>query len=171
MLLACLLTIGSGCTQKTEEEKAFDRALEFAERSQAKEAMAEFTRAITINPKFTDAYFNRAAIYLLQNNTEAALLDLNKAVDINPRLAPPYNARGLIYTRLGKTQKAISNFNKAIELNTNFGAAYCNRAEAYYAQQDYFKSWSDTQKASAVGFPCNKRLTNYLQEKTKGTKD
>lgn len=164
-ILLCLFILESGCKPKSEEEKAFDKALDYAEQSKPKEAIAEFTKAIEINPTFVDAYFNRATVYLVTHNVDAALRDLNKVIDIDPGLAPPYNARGFIYARLGQMDKAISNYTKAINLNPNFGTAYCNRAEVYYNKQEYLKSWEDVQQAASVGFECTQRFAKGLKQR------
>ncbi|MDT9186184.1 tetratricopeptide repeat protein, partial [Limnospira sp. PMC 289.06] len=58
----------------------------FAHRSQGnyKAAIADYNRAIEINPNYHNAYNNRGFAHRSQGNYKAAIADYNRAIEINP---------------------------------------------------------------------------------------
>ena len=60
-------------------------------------AIADYTRAIDLNPKFAEAYNNRAYTYMVQHNYAAALPDLDKALELRPDYVNALMNRGDIY--------------------------------------------------------------------------
>ncbi|MBN1992945.1 MAG: tetratricopeptide repeat protein, partial [Anaerolineae bacterium] len=47
-------------------------------------ALADYTRAIELNPEYADAFYNTACAYAFQNNVEAALSPLRRALELDP---------------------------------------------------------------------------------------
>ncbi|MFA9201943.1 MAG: tetratricopeptide repeat protein [Candidatus Nanopelagicaceae bacterium] len=86
-------------------------------RSGRKEAVAQFSRAIKLNPRYTVAYFMRAYV---QDDLQAypqALADYNKAISLNPKLASAYYNRGLLkFQKLNDRTGAIQDFRQAARL-------------------------------------------------------
>ena len=78
--------------------------------------MSDYTKAIEINPKYAEVYYNRGNIYDNQGNLTQALSDYNKAIEINPNIAQVYSARAVIYYRFKKYKKAWADVRKAQEL-------------------------------------------------------
>ena len=105
--------------------------------------MADFNRAIEINPKYAAAYANRGNVYQIQGNLQQAITDYNKAIEINPDIAGFYSNRGNAYQAQGKLDFAIADYNKAIEKNPKDSACYYNRGLAYYSSEQYDKSLAD----------------------------
>jgi tetratricopeptide (TPR) repeat protein len=86
------------------------------------EAIAEYNKAMRINPRYAVPYGYRGDLYLLQGLYysrglyDQALLDFNKAIEIDPRNAMPYNNRALVMMELGNTEMACSDWRRACEL-------------------------------------------------------
>ncbi|MEG3440422.1 tetratricopeptide repeat-containing serine protease family protein, partial [Pannus brasiliensis CCIBt3594] len=80
-------------------------------------ALADYNKAIDMNPRFAMAYNNRGYLYYQQRKTDLALADFNTAIEIDPRNVEVYNNRGLVYAEQGKTDLALADYNKAIDMN------------------------------------------------------
>ena len=59
-------------------------------------AIADFTRAIELNPKYIEAIKDRGNAKASKGDLAGALADYNLALEIDPRYARAYNNRGLI---------------------------------------------------------------------------
>ena len=80
------------------------------------EAIADFTKSISINPSNAKLYALRGGLYLLMENYNVALDDMNKALTLNPPEQDRkkiYLLRGMIYRKLGETEKADADFARA----------------------------------------------------------
>ena len=50
-------------------------------------AIADYTKAIEIDPKFADAYYNRGLAYCYKQDYDRAITDYTKAIEIDPKFA------------------------------------------------------------------------------------
>jgi tetratricopeptide (TPR) repeat protein len=48
-------------------------------------AVADFTKAIDLDPRLALAYFNRGEVLIQKGNFDAAIADFTKAIELNPR--------------------------------------------------------------------------------------
>jgi tetratricopeptide (TPR) repeat protein len=99
-------------------------------------AVGEYTRAIGVNPNYTDAYFKRGYSYEKLDQDQNAISDYNKAIQLDPDYALAYNNRGSAYHSQTphQYQLAINDYTKSIQLDGNNDAmAYNNRSLAYRA--------------------------------------
>ena len=111
------------------------------------DAAKAFSKAIELNPKLADAYYNRGTAYSNIGNYQQAIKDYSKAIELNPQLAEAYNNRGTAYGKLGNQQQAINDYNKAIELNPQDADAYFNRGNAYGKLGNHQQAIKDYSKA------------------------
>ena len=112
------------------------------------EAVAEFTKAIELDPKLVDAYLLRGVAYLdgLKKYPEA-IADLTKAIELDPKLVAAYSNRGLALDGLKKYPEAIADFTKAIELDPKLALAYNLRGQAFYFLEKNVEAIADLTKA------------------------
>ena len=112
------------------------------------QALADFSRAISIDPKSAAAYVGRGRVYNLQNQPDLALGELNKAIEIDPGLANAYFRRAYSYRLKGMADQAIADYTRTIEIQPDMELAYSNRAYTYYyLKKDYQKAIEDYNKA------------------------
>ncbi len=71
-------------------------------------AIADFTRAIELNPADTSAYCNRGLCYAEHGDFAQAIADFTQAIELNPSDASAYCNRGWCYAEQGDFAKAIS---------------------------------------------------------------
>ena len=53
-------------------------------------AIADYTKAIEIDPNYSIAYFGRGTIYAVQNNYDLAISDFNRSIEIDPTYAEAF---------------------------------------------------------------------------------
>lgn len=111
------------------------------------EAIAEYNKAVEMNPRFALAYRFRGFAYARKGQYDLAISDYNKAIEINPRLASAYARRGSAYLYKGQYDQAISDYNKAIEINPSFAMAYVNRGIAHNQKGQFNQGISDCTRA------------------------
>lgn len=58
-------------------------------------AIADFDRAIAINPEYTEAYFNRAHALFRHSEFDASIADLNTVISMEPENAVAYTKRAM----------------------------------------------------------------------------
>lgn len=97
-------------------------------------AIADFTTAITIDPKDAEPYYNRAKAYSSQKLYAKAIADLDVYIGFNtsniPFLADGYQNRSVAYSNINNLTKALADASKAVELDPT-KARYTNRAIIY----------------------------------------
>jgi len=91
----------------------FYRAVAYQALEDFDEAMLDYTKALQLNDKMTDAYYNRAKITLsrkdIQNpDIEKAVSDLEKALELDPNFIDALFA-------MAAAQKKLENYHKALE--------------------------------------------------------
>ena len=101
----------------------YNRGVGYIQQEKYDLALAEFTKAININPRYAEAYLNRGFLYEQQEKPDLALSDYNQALNINPRFAEAYSNRGILYYSLQEREKAIRDFRQAAELSRQQGNA------------------------------------------------
>lgn len=90
-----------------------------------------YTKAIAINPKFTQAYYNRGVSKNRLEDYYGAIADFTKAINIDPLFAPAFNNRAMLFKDLGMLDKALEDINNAINIDENQAQYYSNRARIY----------------------------------------
>lgn len=91
------------------------------------EAIAELTRAISLDPESSSAYFNRALAHQNLASPEAALADYQEALNLNPNLVDAHTAMAAIYRDRGDAEAALESLNRSIDVEPTV-AAYYQRA-------------------------------------------
>ncbi len=124
------------------------RGKTFASRGNYQQAIADYTRAIEVNPALSEAYHSLALVYSEQSQYEKGITEYTKAIELSPQCAAcPYNNRGLAYAHQGDYDKAIADFTTAIQQDPQLFCAYLNRGNAYVELDDCDKAISDYTKA------------------------
>lgn len=90
--------------------------LEKAKKDKCKAALADFTKALRLEPGFCFALYNRAYVKCLLNDFYGANFDYEQAIKQNPEFADAYFNNGFLLYYLNLKQAACENFSKAGEL-------------------------------------------------------
>jgi tetratricopeptide (TPR) repeat protein len=79
-------------------------------------ALADFGRAIEIEPQSVYPYTNRAEVHRVMGNYDEVIADATQAIRLDPALNASYTVRGLAYEKIGAVEKARGDFNKALDI-------------------------------------------------------
>lgn len=104
-----------------------NRGVLFYMQGKDKEALADFEKAISINPNNHSPYVGRGNILADARQNEKAFADYDKAIKLNPKATEAYNGRGDIRFQKGEMDLALEDMNKVIELDANAAPSYIRR--------------------------------------------
>lgn len=99
----------------------FYRGVAFHALEEFDNAMLDYTKALQLNEKMTDAYYNRAKIILTRKdrknpNIHQAVWDLEKALELDEKFLDALYALAAAHKKLGNYQKALEYLEKLIEI-------------------------------------------------------
>jgi tetratricopeptide (TPR) repeat protein len=98
----------------------FGKGGTYAEQGQYELAIAEFTKAIELDPNYAPSYASRGSAYGYLGEYQKAIDDYTKAIELDPTYPRAYINRGLAYSRLGESYKANQDKAKACELDPSY---------------------------------------------------
>ena len=110
-------------------------------------AIADFDRAIELDPDYALAYLNRGNAKSFKGDHEEAIIDFDRAIDLDPSNAEAYYNRGIAKRMRGDYDGAIADYDRTIEFDTNHAVAYNNRGTAKGANGDYVEAIADFDRA------------------------
>nr|WP_277882679.1 tetratricopeptide repeat protein [Oscillatoria sp. FACHB-1406] len=113
-------------------------------------AIAQYDRAIRLNPNFVEAYLKRAEVRHKLGDDRGALEDCRLALAIDPNYSDAYYYQGRARYRLGYTQSAIEAYNQAIAIEPDDGQAYYHRGVAHHDLNEMAMAVKDWQTAIAM---------------------
>ncbi len=80
------------------------------------EVIADYDRALTLNPRLVFAWFNKGNIYYSVGDYTSAMHCFGEALKLDPEFGQAYFNRGLTYLQAGNKAQAFSDLSKAGEL-------------------------------------------------------
>lgn len=112
------------------------------------QAIADYTKAIEINPNDADYYKIRGDAYGgKKEDLGRALSDYTKAIELAPQRSGLFVRRGVVYAAKKDYGRAIADFTKGIELEPRDDEAYLRRALVYGENEDYDRAIFDCGRA------------------------
>ena len=115
LMLTFLTVSGCGLGVSKYDDAIMDGASHLKS-GKNEEALADFNRAIDIDPSKAAGYLGRGNTLQIMGYYEKSIEDYNIALDIVPDLANAYINRGSAYSHLGEIEKAIADYEKGLAL-------------------------------------------------------
>jgi tetratricopeptide (TPR) repeat protein len=134
----------------TTAQDYYDRAGERSDKGDLVGAIADYSKAIEIYPRYIAAYNDRGLARRAKGDYDGAIADYSKAIEIYPRFALGYSNRGLARRYKSDVDGAIADYNKAIEINPRYATPYYNRGLARRAKEDVDGAIADYSKAIEI---------------------
>jgi len=137
VIILALLGVGGtlGCSSPAKEN--YERGCDLLDEGKTEEAIAEFSKAIELDPDYAPAYNNRGDAYSEKGQHDVAIADYDKAIELDPNYAEAYNNRGEAYFWEKQYELAIADCSMAIELDPDYSEAYYYRGLAYLGEEQY----------------------------------
>jgi tetratricopeptide (TPR) repeat protein len=114
--------------------RLFDRAAELAAKGQDEEAIAEWKKALELNPQDPFANNNLGTHLLKKGQLDAAIPYFQKAVQAKPEYADAQNNLGICLMQRGKLDQASVHLRKAQEDDRRNLQTYYNLGALFYMQ-------------------------------------
>jgi tetratricopeptide (TPR) repeat protein len=132
------------------DENLVDRGIEKAKNGDLDGAVADFNRAIELNPKDDAPYYNRAQAKRLKKDAAGAIADYTRAIELGSTNPAAYNNRGNARAENNDRDGAIADYTRAIELKPDYARAYYNRAMTKQAKGDMAGAKADFKTAEKL---------------------
>ncbi|XP_011695245.1 PREDICTED: small glutamine-rich tetratricopeptide repeat-containing protein alpha-like [Wasmannia auropunctata] len=101
---------------KAEAERLKNEGNALMKQEKHHEALANYTKAITLDGRNAVYYCNRAAVHSKLGNHTLAIKDCNTALSIDPSYSKAYGRLGLAYSSLDRHKEAKESYEKALAM-------------------------------------------------------
>lgn len=131
----------------TEAQAATTRGQTLARSGKTEEALAEFNRAIELDPHNAQALYGRGLLYQGEKQHQLAIDDFTAANGLTPQQADPLLGRAISYLALDKVKEAAADLDEAAQVDPQNGHVWTTRGQAYERLGDKTKAASSYGRA------------------------
>jgi tetratricopeptide (TPR) repeat protein len=114
------------------------------------EALADFSRAIDLDPEHVGAIASRGETHRDAERHDEALDDFSRAIDLDPGPVRALISRAETYRLTRQCDQALDDFSRAIELDPRSPGATIGRGETYYLMERYDEALDDFSRAIEI---------------------
>ena len=119
----------------------------YAAMGRSEEALADFTRAIKLDPSHAAVTNGRSETYVAVGRGEEALDDLTLAIDLDPTATWANGSLDQAYEANGRGEEALADYTRAIDLDPNDARAMSSRGRAYRLMGRHEEALADYTRA------------------------
>ena len=120
------------------------------ESGKTEEALAEFDKAITIDPHHAEALYSRGLLYQRERQHQLAIDDFTSANGLTPQRAEPLLARAISYLAMDKFKEAAADLDEAVQADPQNAQIWTTRGQAYERLGDKAKAAASYGRAIAI---------------------
>ena len=128
----------------------FDHALELEREGRHEAAVAEWKKALALDPGNAKAHTNLGIALAQAGAEEAAMTHFRQAVQLNPFYAEAHNNLGVALVQAGKYGEAIGHFETVLRVNPDFAQAESNLGVALAQAGRYAEALAHWRKVLAA---------------------
>ena len=126
------------------------RGQTLARAGKTEEALAEYDKAIAINPHYAEALYSRGLLYQRERQHQQAVGDFTSANGLTPQRAEPLLARAISYLAMDKFKEAAADLDEASEFDPQNVQIWTTRGLAYERLGDKAKAAASYNRAIAI---------------------
>ena len=145
-------TATTATTINPEAKKLYEAGLVLFDAKDYTSAVAKFTQALDISPKYEDCWAQRGLCFLRLKEFQKGINDYNSLLSFAKGYASDYYNRGLCYELLKQYEKASIDYSQAILLAPTEGRYYGARYYAYCSIGNTQKAKIDKESANKYGY-------------------
>ena len=123
------------------------RGVVLMSKNEPDKGLADFNKAIELDPKATLPYYHRANLAYERKEYDKALEDYNTVIRNDPEFDWAYHVRGWIYYRRKDYDKALVDYEKAIQLVPSESVFYRDRGNIALIRKQYDQAMADFSKS------------------------
>jgi tetratricopeptide (TPR) repeat protein len=103
----------------------------YADQGRQEEAVAEYQRAIELDPQGALPHHGLGNVYVDQGRQEEAVAAYQRAIELDPKLAAPHHGLGNVYRSLGRQEEAVAEYRRAIEFDPQDASSHHELGTVY----------------------------------------
>jgi tetratricopeptide (TPR) repeat protein len=150
-IAACTRVVASSRVRGHRQAVAYyNRGVDYTGMGQRARAIADYSKAIRLDPKYAEPYNNRGYLYIETHSDRRARRDLNTAIRLDPRYQDAYVNRAKTYLGAGDGKHALADLNTAVRLDPRDWIAYYDRGVLRRVLGDDAGSKADLAKAKRL---------------------
>ena len=127
------------------------RAHDLVAKGQPRQALADFDRALELNPNATSTLHGRGCAYVDLGEIQAGLRDFNRILELEPGHAAALNNRAQIRKNTGDLEGALADYEAAQKTDPQEAGFYVGHAQTLMAMGRYQEALRDGDEAVRVG--------------------
>ena len=134
----------------TDAQGYATRGQALAKSGKTEEALAQFERALALDPYNVPALYGRGLIHQADKHHEQAIADFTAANGLTPQQIEPLLARATSYLAIDKAKEAASDLDEAVQADSSSAPAWAARGAAYERLGDKAKAFTSYGRALAL---------------------
>ena len=153
LLLCCVLTVRRGRVWASQSSLWEDTVLHAPNKARAwfnlggaylksdpDRARVAFTRALSLEPNFPEAYYDLGVIEQDRGNYREAITLYQRTTEMNPEYWPAWNNLGNSFLALGENSRALEAYSRTLNLNPDHWPSQYNIAIVHYTAGRFDKA-------------------------------
>jgi tetratricopeptide (TPR) repeat protein len=139
IITSCLMAVVfSFCVYSQNAKKSYKAGEEFYQSGNYKDAIAQFTSAISLNPDYLEAYYKRGLSYEKTREYQKAADDFKRAIVFDQKNEEIYYHLGKVYNELKLYNDALPALNTATTISRRYLSGYQEKVKTLIAlEQNY----------------------------------
>jgi tetratricopeptide (TPR) repeat protein len=150
-IVACSVVITRGLADKQDLNAAFkNRGNAYDDKGQYDLAIADYDKAIAINPNDADAFNDRGATHSAMRKYDLAIKDYDQALRLKPDSAIALNNRCFAKALAGQPEQGLADCNESLRLRPANASTLASRGFAYLKLHRYQAAIADYDAALKI---------------------